>query len=188
MPKEPGQIPKYLELIYDKNEDEPKLASQYETPLPDLDDVMPNTNNNNNNDNSCNSSVLNVQNDKDKNSYNLELNNDINGIDHTKERTFSSSSTVSETSVCYPSQTQNIKSQPQPNNMHSSNIPANNNINNNNCSLAQKSGILTLPNSKQNCNSNDALLSRQKQNDKLRQLYANTHMDNVLNCDGITSM
>lgn len=166
-----------MEIIFDENEDEPQPPSNYETPRyldgpPDVDSETPN--------NSCNSSVLNVQNDKDKNSYNLELSNDVNGVDQAKERTFSSSSTVSETSVCCPTQTCILKSQPQPNNSN----------NNNNNSLTQKNVILTLqsPNVKDNCSSKENVLNHQLKSDKIRQMYANTHLDHVLSCDGITSM
>lgn len=162
--------PKYLEILYNDNEDEsqPVNSNPYEIPLPDLDDQHTN--------NSCNSSVINVQIDKDKNSYNLELSG-VPSLEHAKERTFSSSSTVSEASVyCAPPP-------PPPPSLSCTNLAPN---------IILK---VALPNTKEDCSSNDKLLTQQIHHhptefvsDKLRQFYENTNVESVLSCDGITSM
>lgn len=137
---------KYLEIVYNEN-DYPSPVNPYEIPISTLDDDQ---------------SAINVQN----NNVNLS---DIDSV--SKNRTISTSSTVSETSAFHPIQ------------------PNSNNV------------ILTvaLPNSKEDCTSNEKLLMTSQQSaqnnpsdistKKLQQLYANANIENaILNCDGITSM
>lgn len=145
-------IPKYLEIIYDENEDEPPSSSAYEIPLPASDEEIIH----------------------DSSDYMDD--DDVEVIDeHAKERTFSSSSTVSEASI--------YSGHP---NQQETNLP-------NNVVLK-----VTLPNIKEHCTSNENLLSEPIQtappietalyHDKLKRFYAETNDDNVISCDGITSM
>lgn len=148
-----------MEIIYDEN-DYPNPVNPYETPIATLDAADQTI-----------GTALNVQSNK----LSLDLSNLKNANStNTKNRTISTSSTVSETSVFHP-------------------------VSNNN-DLVTKNVILTvaLPNSKEDCTSNEKLLMTSQQssihpNDvtakKLQQLYANSTIDNaILNCDGITSM
>lgn len=131
---------KYLEIVYNEN-DYPSPVNPYETPISTLNDDQ---------------SAINVQNN------NVNLSN-IDSV--PKNRTISTSSTVSETSVFHPVQT-----------------------NSNNLILS-----VALPNSKEDCTSNEKLLMTSQQQtihtQKLQQLYANSNIENAIrNCDGITSM
>lgn len=156
-------IPKYLEIIYDENDDIPILSNPYEIPLTGpIEEHI------------CDGNS--VQNDHDITPTPLELSNLILDNLNNKERTFSSSSTVSESSICYPSYTM-----PSSTNDH-----LNQNV------------ILTvaLPNAKEDCSSNDNLLtddirqSTDLKHDKIRQFYSIAPtIDDLSNCDdGITSM
>lgn len=146
-PTQPDQ--KYLEIVYNEN-DYPTPVNSYEIPISTLDESQ------------IIDSALNVQN----------VVENVNSI--PKNRTISTSSTVSETSVFHPVS--------------------------NNSNLVTKNVILTvaLPNSKEDCTSNEKLLMTSQQQSihphdisakKLQQLYANSNIENaILNCDGITSM
>lgn len=134
---------KYLEIVYNEN-DYPSPVNPYEIPISTLNDDQ---------------SPINVQNN----------NVNISNIDSVpKNRTISTSSTVSETSVFHP-------------------------VTNNNLILT-----VALPNSKEDCTSNEKLLMTSQQQTihtpdistkKLQLLYANSDIENAIrNCDGITSM
>lgn len=141
---------KYLEIVYNEN-DYPSPVNPYEIPISTLNDDQ---------------SAINVQNN------NVNLSN-IDSV--PKNRTISTSSTVSETSVFHPVQ-------PNSNNLVTKNV------------------ILTvaLPNSKEDCTSNEKLLMTSQpqpihtpdiNTKKLQQLYANSNIETAIrNCDGITSM
>lgn len=151
IPKANDQIPKYLEIIYDENDDK-QPVNPYETPLPPLENETPQQWHNS----------TDVQ-SSSKISFNSDLSNSDNNINITKDSDTSNSSTVNET----------------------------------NHSLVPTNVILTLPNSKEDCTSNEKLLMSQQpsihshdiNNKKLQQFYVNTNIENaILNCDGITSM
>lgn len=142
---------KYLEIVYNEN-DYPSPVNPYEIPISTLTDDQ---------------SAINVQND------NINLSN---ADSVPKNRTISTSSTVSETSVFHPVS------------------PNSNNLVTKNVILA-----VALPNSKEDCTSNEKLLMTSEQpathtpdtisTKKLQQLYANSNIENAIrNCDGITSM
>lgn len=158
---EPYSIPKsitntkYLEIVYDQN-DYPSPVNPYETPISTL-----------NND----QSPINVQNN----------NVNLSSVDLVpKNRTISTSSTVSETSVFHPVQ------------------PNGNNNNNNNLVTKNLTLTVALPNSKEDCTSNEKLLMTSQPHTihtpdnstkKLQQLYANSNIEHAIrNSDGITSM
>lgn len=186
--------PKYLELIYDENDDPISLISSsngYEIPIPDTGGLHTFIQNNCNDRNSCiscgggcadsggsNTNSL-SSNHRLPNLHQLQHNKmlhhaqlpssdclDLNSVE--KERTFSSSSTVSESSIC-----------PTPHGQLS----------------AATILKVTLPNSKEDCSSNEALLSHHQthnlhtnSSDKLRPFYTNAKVEDVLNCDGKTMM
>lgn len=151
--------PKYLEILCDDNEEEP-ISSPYEIPLSDLSEKS-----------SFNSSKISIAQNEDDN--NLELRNQSEPI---KERTLSSSSTVSEASVYCPK----IKQSQQ---------------NDNDSTTLTPNMILTvaLPNTIQDCTSNEKLLAKNQFQcptaEKLRQLCNDSKtIESVLTYDGITSM
>lgn len=184
----PTSIPKYLEIIYDERDDVP-TSSPYEIPL--TGPIEEHVNN-----------ATDVQNIHDRlqtslNLSNLKLENSQNNNNTNKERTFSSSSTVSETSVCYPPyaiklpQSQTSTSQIKDNSIASY---ADAEIGSNQLDIL----TAALPNSSDDCNSEDNLLtedfyrpSDDLKNNKIRQFYsiAQTIDDLSSNCeDGITLM
>lgn len=171
MPKLTKPIPKYLEIIYDENDDRPIPVSPYEIPLPPLDETeMVQRNSPTLSIKSCSKSA--------DNETNTNQTGAMNG-NSIKGRTISSSSTVSETSVY--------------------NVPKKKDLLNvtENGDLSNSSVILTvaLPNSKEDCTSNEKLLlpppsayAHDVNKRKLQQMYANTNEAAIRSCDGITSM
>lgn len=155
-------IPKYLELLYDENEDVISpisiISDGYEIPIPDS---------------QLSSAFAVIQN----------FNNADCSVDHPtatpfeKERTFSSSSTVSEHSICPPP---------------SSNCTNSNR--NSNLEISRNQILkVALPNSKEDCSSNETLLLQMQSQlpaavCKSRPFYTNTKVEEVLNCDGKTMM
>lgn len=146
-------IPHYLEVIHDENEDEVQISSPYEIPLPNLDEDEDTT-------------VVHEINDDLEKSYKLIPNEKI------KERTLSTSSTVSESSANCP---QII----QPDNALSPNVILK----------------VTLPNISEHCTNDENIFTEQQIrnsavdsicNDKLR-FYSQGNENSVLT-DGITSM
>lgn len=152
--------PKYLEILSNDNEDEP-ISSAYEKPL-DL-----------NEQSSFSSSSNNITQNENESTLNLELRNQGEPL---KERTLSSSSTVSEASMYYP------KIQTQSQQMD------------NNDSLAPDVILkVVLPNTKEDCTSNEKLLMQKQLQcpsvEKIRQFCNDSNnIENVLSYDGITSM
>lgn len=151
-------IPNYLEIIYDENDDNRVISGPYEIPLRGHNDEHFNDDSN-------------VQMRPDIStmiSSSLPLDSNI------KERTFSSSSTVSETSLCYP-----YAAPPPPNTILSQNV------------------ILTvaLPKTEIDCSSDVDLFTPEIHTptdltkDKIQQLYSMAaKIDDISNCDGITLM
>lgn len=140
--------PQYLEVLHNEENDPIRsFGDGYEIPVPDL-DLGSLTN-------STSSFINNLQ----------TLSKDC--LD--KERTFSSSSTVSETSiVCVqpPSSAQTTIAQPL---------------------SAHTILKVALPNMKEDCTSDDQLLTMSMQNgDKVKPIYTNSKVDEVLNYDGKT--
>lgn len=163
-----SNIPKYLEILSDENEGEP-ISSPYEIPLPDLSDQS-----------SCNSSKNNIVQNEDECNLNLEIRNQNEPL---KERTLSSSSTVSEASVYCPKAQVPQDQQPEKTQQ----------IENSNKLTQNMILKVALPNSKEDCSSNEKLLTQKQLQypsaDKLRQFCnTNANIENVLNFDGITSM
>lgn len=162
-------LPKYLDLIYNES-DEPisqRIINGYEIPLSDCGCTGSCTNYGGNccdrstesNPNSLSSNKEHqrqnhIQHHNLHHHHNHHLDNlDLSPMD--KERTFSSSSTVSESSL---SPVVLLK--------------------------------VALPNSKEECSSNEALLSHQPLAgiDKLRPFYTNAKAEEFLHCDGKTMM
>lgn len=156
--------PKYLELIYDENEDPISILSDgYEIPINDSTVLS--------------SSPFSIV----QNSHINNTNSDLElGLE--KERTFSSSSTVSEHStVCANSELASATINPHHHQHHQ---------------------ILkvALPNSKEDCSSNEALLlpvthhhppataSAAVVVEKVKPFYTNAKIEEVFNCDGKTMM
>lgn len=142
----PATQPQYLEVLHNEENDPVRSFSDgYEIPVPDLDQSLTN---------STSSFINNLQ----------TLSKDC--LD--KERTFSSSSTVSETSIHQPPST--TVAQP----------------------LIPHQTILkvALPNMKEDCTNNESeslLLTMPMQNsDKVKPIYTNSKVDEVLNYDGKT--
>lgn len=153
IPKSTQPLDRYLEIVYNEN-DYPIPVNPYETPISTL------------NDDGQIIDTPNVQ---------TSLNVDLSNLNSTsKNRTISTSSTVSESSVFHPAS--------------------------NNSNLVRKNISLTvaLPNTKEDCKSNENLLMTSQQQTiqshdiskkKLQQLYANSNIEKaIMNCDGITSM
>lgn len=168
-------IPKYLEILHDEQDTQPTVCRPYEIPLagPGLEADTMTVNAIHNHDQSptiCTSSIDLDVND-DNGAHNRKEPNISNS--NNKERTFSSSSTVSETSLCFAYATPTSKT------------------------LGQNV-ILTvaLPNAKEDCTSNENLLTSDIRNstnlkqDKIRQFYTIAPaIDDVTHCeDGITLM
>lgn len=198
MSTSPTSMPKYLEIIYDDSDDKPVISSPYEIPL--TGPIEEHVNN-----------ATDVQNIHDHlqtslDLSNLRLENNQNNNNIAKERTFSSSSTVSETSVGYPPYTGKQQQQQQPsstssiaNNSITGNTAADIGTNANNDEI-NEIGVLTvaLANSTDECNSDDNLLTEETcqtstdlKHDKIRQFYsiARAIDDMSSNCDdGITLM
>lgn len=170
-------VPKYLEIIYDENDDQPVQVNPYEIPLPPLDE-MENVVHKSSPTPSIKSAPKSIECDTLRPNENSDN-------DCVKGRTISSSSTVSETSVLSPPKT---NTQPETSStVSASDVPADN------CILT-----VTLPNAKEDCTSNEKLLLPQQQQPpyaheiskrKLQQMYANTNIECAIRtCDGITSM
>lgn len=174
-------IPKYLEIIYDENDDRPVIqVNPYEIPLPPLDEVEQVVHKS-----SPTPSLKSVRKSIECDTLRP---NEIGGSNCTKGRTISSSSTVSETSVFNPPK---VNAQPNTSTAKASDMSAEN------CILT-----VTLPNAKEDCTSNEKLLLSQQQQQqqqppyahdiskrKLQQMYANTNIECAIRtCDGITSM
>lgn len=166
-PSEP--IPKYLEIIYDENDDRPLPVNPYEIPLPPLDEVeIVHTS-------SPTSSIksINKSSESETNQNTSETKDNC-----IKGRTISSASTVSETSVYNPSKMSKL-----------SNMSDESDLSKSNCN-----STVTLPNTRENCPSNDKVCLSQQQlpyahTKKIQQMYANTNMETAIRtCDGITSM
>lgn len=149
-----------MEILCDENEDEP-ISCPYEIPLPDISEQ-----------NSFSSSKNTIAQNEDESSLNLELREQN---EPAKERTLSSSSTVSEASVHCPKIHQQSQS-----------------IDNN--SLTPNMILkVALPNTKEDCTSNEKLLTQKQFQcptaEKLRQFCNDSNnIENVLSYDGITSM
>lgn len=170
-------VPKYLEIIYDENDDRPPVqVNPYEIPLPPLDETEQIVHKS-----SPTPSLKSVRKPIECDTLRPNENNDNNC---TKGRTISSSSTVSETSVFSPPKTNG-----QPNTSTAKATDASTD----NCILT-----VTLPNAKEDCTSNEKLLLPQQQQPpyahdiskrKLQQMYANANIECAIRtCDGITSM
>lgn len=149
-----------MEILCNENEDEP-VSSSYEIPHPDLSEQS-----------SFSSSKNTITQNDDESSINLELRDQNEPI---KERTLSSSSTVSEASVYCPKTQQ--QSQPSDNNSLTPNMILK----------------VALPNTKEDCTSNKKLLTQKQLQcstaEKLRQFCNDSNnIENVLSYDGITSM
>lgn len=170
VPNSSKQIPKYLEIIYDENDDQPVTVHPYEIPLPPLDEVEIV------HSSSPTSSMKSIGKSSEFETNNASESNE-NCI---KGRTISSASTVSETSVFNPP-----KKKEQPNASYETDMPESN------CILT-----VALPNPRADCTSNEKLLLPQQppyahdiNKQKLQQMYANTNIETAIRtCDGITSM
>lgn len=172
IPRADESVPKYLEIIYDENDDRPMPVNPYEIPLPPLVDG----------EHIDGSSLTSSENSNSTNSITIELstnNTDAHNESSAKSRTISSSSTVSETSVySQPKKKEQLNAQPEDNDLSKINLKG------------------ALPNSNEDCTTNEQLLMSQQSahtNDiskrKLQQLYANTNIETAIrSCDGITSM
>lgn len=167
-------VPKYLEIIYDENDDHrPVQVNPYEIPLPPLDEVE------NVHKSSPTPSLKSIR---------KSIECDLLRPNEIKGRTISTSSTVSETSVFNPPK---LNSQPNTSAENAADVSSDN------CILT-----VALPNVKEDCMSNEKLLLPQQQQQqqttilthdiskrKLQQMYANANMDCTIHtCDGITSM
>lgn len=172
-------VPKYLEIIYDENDDRPVQVNPYEIPLPPLDEMEQIVHKS-----SPTPSLKSVR-------KSIECNDTLRPIESgdsacTKGRTISSSSTVSETSVFSQPK---INGQPNTSAVNASDVPTDNSV-----------LTVTLPNAKEDCTSNEKLLLPEQQQQqppyaqdiskrKLQQMYANTNIECAIRtCDGITSM
>lgn len=168
IPRADKPVPKYLEIIYDENDDRPLPLNPYEIPLPQLVDG----------EHVEGSSLAASENSNSTNSIKMSANNaDAHNENSVKSRTISSSSTVSETSVySQPKKKEQLNAQPEDNDLTKTNLK------------------VALPNSNEDCTSNE-LMSQQSAHTnniskrKLQQLYANTNVETAIrSCDGITSM
>lgn len=178
VPKRTNSMPKYLEIIYDENDDDrlPPL-NPYEIPLPPLDEleILQTTSSHT----PCEKSI------EFDDSFELDSAANIREIKHVKSRTVSTSSTVSETSVYNA-----IKKKEQLNVQSEENDLAKPNnviitaaLSNPNYDRTDSNEPLLLPQQQSNESNNNN--SRRK----LQQMYANTHIENAIrSCDGITSM
>lgn len=137
--------PQYLEVLHNEdNEQFRSFGDGYEIPVPDLDRSLTN---------STSSFINNLQ----------TLSKDC--LD--KERTFSSSSTVSETSIVCAQPPATTTAQP----------------------LSAHTVLkVALPNTKEDCTSNESLLMTMpmQNSDKVKPIYTNSKVDEVLNYDGKT--
>lgn len=182
MPKENNEIPKYLDIIYDENDDRPLAVNPYEIPLPPLDEVnayeipLPPLDEVEIVHTSPTSSLK----SRSKSTEVESISTGENSENCIKGRSISSASTVSETSVFNPP-----KKKEQPNTSNAADLTKTN------CILT-----VALPNSNENCTSNEKLLLPQQpaythdiNKRKLQQMYANTNIETAIRtCDGITSM
>lgn len=152
-------------MLYDENEDILNpisiITDGYEIPIPDA--MIPNNNN------SFGHSEIGVE----------------------KERTFSSSSTVSEQSII-PINNNNSSSNSNCTNSFSKNNDNNSSIDNINTNQILK---VALPNSKEDCSSNEKLLLKMQpvivagqHSSKIRPFYTNAKAEEVINGDGKTMM
>ncbi|XP_031627487.1 proto-oncogene tyrosine-protein kinase ROS-like isoform X2 [Contarinia nasturtii] len=171
VPKGINSMPKYLEIIYDANDDQPQPPNPYEIPLPALDE----------NEIVHTSSPTPSEKSSNKSTEFDSIKSDANKEIKVKSRTVSSSSTVSETSVYNTSKKREaLNVQPEDDD------------------LSETNAILNVALPKQT--SNEQLLPppppppiQQQTHDnskrKLKQMYANANIESAIrNCDGITSM
>lgn len=168
-------MPKYLEIIYDENDDQPVQVNPYEIPLPPLDDA----------EHVESSSLTHSENSNSTNSIRLSANNtDAHNGDSIKSRTISSSSTVSERSVySQPKKKEQLNARPDDNDLSKTNASRKVALANSNEDCASNAQIL-MPPQQQSAHTNDISSKR-----KLQQLYANTNIETAIcSCDGITSM
>lgn len=160
VPNQSKPIPKYLEIIYDENDDQPLPVRPYEIPLPPLDESEIN---------SKSSPTLSAKSAAHQGSSSVDVTN-TNSI---KSRTLSNSSTVSETSVYNPpkkKQLLNVSSE--------DNIILTVTLPNSNEDCTSKEKLLLPQQSNHDFNQN-----------KLQEMYANANIETAIrSCDGITSM
>lgn len=174
VPKGVKPMPKYLEIIYDENDDQPLPVNAYEIPLPPLDETeamqssSPTLSENSNNKSTESDSIKTIGTNKEENKV--------------KSRTISSSSTVSETSVYNPpKKKEQLNMQPEDNDLSKTilTVALPNNVTTEDYT-SNKKLLLPPPPPPQ---SND--ISKRK----LQQMYANTNIESAIrSCDGITSM
>lgn len=163
-------IPKYLEIIYDENDDRPPVqVSPYEIPLPPLDTEL------NVHKSSPTPSLRSIHKSIECDSLRPT---EITDNNCTKGRTISTSSTVSETSVFNP---------PKPNSQPNTSMEKAADASPDNCILT-----VALPNVREDCKSNEKLstvYTHDNSKRKLQQMYANANIEcSIHTCDGITSM
>lgn len=170
MPK--GVRPTYLEIIYDENDDRPLPVNPYEIPLPPLDEneVML----------SSSPTLSEKSNNKSTESDSIK----ISAENKVKNRTISSSSTVSETSVYINPLRKQLNAQPEDNDLSKTILTValpNNHANREDCNTSNDKLLLPPPPPLQQ--SND--ISKRR----LQQMYANANIESAIrSCDGITSM
>lgn len=172
VPKVTKPIPKYLEIIYDENDDRRIPVRPYEIPLPPLDEAE--SVQRNSPTMSVKSCSKSAEHESNTNQTGANQGNCIKG------RTISSSSTVSETSVYNVPKKKDLL-----------NVTENGDLSNSSVILT-----VTLPNPKEDCTSNEKLLLPQQSayahdinKRKIQQMYANTNIETAIrSCDGITSM
>lgn len=166
VPKESKPIPKYLEIIYDADDNLPLPVRPYEIPLPPLTDAEMNH---------LSSETLSVKSDiknTDLESSSLEANN----TSSIKSRTLSNSSTVSETSVYNPPRKKELLNTSSDDNVIS-------NVANSNENCKSNETLLLPPPPPHSAHAHDF------NKRKLQQMYANTNIETAIrSCDGITSM
>lgn len=169
VPKGVKQMPKYLEIIYDENDDLPLPVNPYEIPLPPLNETEAIQ---------SSSPALSEKSNNKSTATTDSIKTDANKENQVKNRTISSSSTVSETSVYNPPKKKEKRNvQPEDNDL----------------SQAILTVALPINVTREDCTSNEKLLLPQQSNDiskrKLHQMYANTNIESAIrSCDGITSM
>lgn len=166
VPTPSKSIPKYLDIIYDENDDRPLPVNPYEIPLPPLDVHT-------------SSPTLSIKSIHKSSESETNPNASETKDNCIKGRTISSASTVSETSVYNPSKMLKL-----------SNIESDEtDLSKSNCN-----STVTLSNTKENGPTDEKVCVSQLQpvyahTKKMQQMYANTNMETAIRtCDGITSM
>ncbi|XP_055298116.1 proto-oncogene tyrosine-protein kinase ROS isoform X4 [Sitodiplosis mosellana] len=180
VPKCEPSMPKYLEIIYDENDEQPPLPiDPYEVPLPPLDETEAMQ--------SSSPTLSEKSNNKSIESDSIKASS-ANKENKVKSRTISSSSTVSETSIYNLSKKkEQLNVQPDDNDLSKTiltvalpNINNNNNVTREDCTSKL---LLPPPPPPLQQQSND--INKRK----LQQMYANTNIESAIrSCDGITSM